>query len=58
MDADTHSPSAQTHTNPADPKANEHSQKLIHRVCTQCNNMFSVTPDHYDAKQCPVCHKG
>jgi hypothetical protein len=31
---------------------------VIHRVCIQCNNMFRVTPDHFDAKQCPNCHKG
>ena len=31
---------------------------VIHRVCIQCNNMFRVTPDRFDAKQCPVCHKG
>jgi len=32
--------------------------KLIHRVCIQCNGMFTVTPDKFDAKQCPNCHKG
>jgi hypothetical protein len=31
---------------------------VIHRVCIQCNNMFRVTPDRFDAKQCPNCHKG
>ncbi|HUC55249.1 MAG TPA: hypothetical protein VMR90_14450 [Candidatus Cybelea sp.] len=31
---------------------------VIHRVCIQCNNMFRVTPDRFDAKQCPTCHKG
>jgi hypothetical protein len=31
---------------------------VIHRVCIQCNNMFRVTTDRFDAKQCPVCHKG
>ena len=31
---------------------------VIHRVCIQCNNMFRVTPDRFDAKQCPACHKG
>ena len=31
---------------------------LIHRVCIQCNNMFTVSADRYDAKQCPNCHKG
>lgn len=30
----------------------------IHRVCVQCNNMFRVTPENFDAKQCPNCHKG
>ncbi|HEX2713374.1 MAG TPA: hypothetical protein VHM88_14335 [Candidatus Acidoferrales bacterium] len=33
-------------------------QPVIHRVCIQCNNMFRVTPDNYEAKQCPNCHKG
>jgi hypothetical protein len=32
--------------------------KLIHRVCIQCNSMFTVTADRFDAKQCPNCHKG
>jgi hypothetical protein len=31
---------------------------VIHRVCIQCNNMFCVAPDRFDAKQCPNCHKG
>jgi hypothetical protein len=31
---------------------------VLHRVCIQCNNMFRVTPDKFDAKQCPKCHKG
>ncbi|HEV8075140.1 MAG TPA: hypothetical protein VGP66_04800 [Candidatus Acidoferrum sp.] len=30
----------------------------LHRVCIQCNNMFRVPPDKFDAKQCPNCHKG
>lgn len=30
----------------------------VHRVCIQCNNMFRVSPENYDAKQCPNCHKG
>ena len=38
---------------PVDPK-----QPFLHRVCIQCNNMFRVTPETYDAKQCPNCHKG
>jgi hypothetical protein len=33
-------------------------KRPLHRVCIQCNNMFVVTPDHFDAKQCPNCHKG
>jgi len=41
---------------PAQPGAKP--PKLIHRVCIQCNNMFTVTPDKFDAKQCPNCHKG
>jgi len=24
---------------------------VLHRVCTQCNNMFRATPDKFDAKQ-------
>ncbi len=31
---------------------------VIHRVCVTCNNMFRVTPENYEAKQCPNCHKG
>jgi len=31
---------------------------VLHRVCIQCNNMFIVPPDKFDAKQCPACHKG
>jgi hypothetical protein len=30
----------------------------IHRVCIQCNNVFRVPADKFDAKQCPNCHKG
>jgi hypothetical protein len=41
---------------PAQPGAKP--PKPIHRVCIQCNNMFTVTPDKFDAKQCPNCHKG
>ena len=32
--------------------------KVLHRVCIQCNNVFRVAPDKFDAKQCPNCHKG
>lgn len=31
---------------------------FLHRVCIQCNNMFRVTLDKFDVKQCPNCHKG
>jgi hypothetical protein len=31
---------------------------VLHRVCVQCNNVFRVTPDKFDAKQCSNCHKG
>jgi len=31
---------------------------VLHRVCIQCNNMFIVPPDKFDAKHCPACHKG
>ncbi len=34
------------------------SDTVLHRVCIQCNNMFRVTPQNFDAKQCPNCHKG
>jgi len=34
------------------------SDNFIHRVCIQCNNMFRVPADKFDAKQCPKCHKG
>jgi len=30
---------------------------VIHRVCVTCNNMFQVTTENYEAKQCPNCHK-
>jgi hypothetical protein len=58
MTAETHTPTPPAHPNPADSKSSEHPQPLLHRVCIQCNNMFCVTPDRYDAKQCPNCHKG
>ncbi len=31
---------------------------MIHRVCIQCNNMFSVPAGDFNTKQCPACHKG
>ncbi len=30
---------------------------VLHRVCITCNNMFRVTPENYEAKQCSNCHK-
>jgi len=43
---------------PKSPQPGAVISPVIHRVCIQCNNMFRVTPDRFDAKQCPVCHKG
>ena len=42
----------------AENSALRQAPRVIHRVCIQCNNMFRVTPDRFDAKQCPNCHKG
>jgi len=39
-------------------KPDQKPQPVIHRVCIQCNNMFVVTMDRFEAKQCPNCHKG
>jgi hypothetical protein len=49
-----------TNAAPPNPTAKPASlaSPVLHRVCIQCNNMFRVTPDKYDAKQCPNCHKG
>jgi len=47
-----------THNAEAPPQPGEKPKPKIHRVCIQCNNMFVVTADRYDAKQCPNCHKG
>lgn len=47
--------SAQTHEHNAAPRG---SARVVHRVCIQCNQMFPVTPENFDAKQCPACHKG
>jgi hypothetical protein len=30
----------------------------IHRVCIQCNNMFTVPLEKIEIKHCPNCHKG
>jgi hypothetical protein len=51
MESQTH-PTAKK---PADPAP---ASPVLHRVCIQCNNMFRVTPDKFDARQCPNCHKG
>ena len=40
------------------PKQAADDKPKIHRVCIQCNNMFEVTADNYEAKHCPSCHKG
>lgn len=49
----------QTHGTSSESKAeSKQPQPVIHRVCIQCNNMFVVPFDRYDAKQCPNCHKG
>ena len=32
--------------------------EVLNRVCIQCNNVFQVSPDKFDAKQCSNCHKG
>ena len=50
--SEAHAPSQQQ------PKPGEKPKPKIHRVCIQCNNMFVVTMDNYEAKQCPNCHKG
>lgn len=34
------------------------SKRAIHRVCTQCNHMFRVSPEKFEAKLCSNCHKG
>ncbi len=41
-----------------EPKQDAGDKPKIHRVCIQCNNMFEVTADNYEAKHCPNCHKG
>ena len=46
-----------TATHKSEPHEPPRSGPIIHRVCITCNNMFRVTPDNYEAKQCPNCHK-
>ena len=42
----------------AAPSSTEKPLGVLHRVCVQCNNVFRVPADKFDAKQCPNCHKG
>jgi hypothetical protein len=49
---------SETHTEKAEPQPGGKPKPVIHRVCIQCNAMFTVTIDNYEAKQCPNCHKG
>ncbi len=51
---------SEPHPSPAatDSKSDGKPKPKIHRVCIGCNNMFVVTLDNYEAKHCPVCHKG
>jgi len=39
-------------------KPEDAAKPKIHRVCIQCNNMFEVPADNFEAKQCSNCHKG
>jgi hypothetical protein len=48
----------QSEAKPEEKPAGPPQQPMVHRVCIACNNMFLVPFDHYDAKHCPVCHKG
>lgn len=41
-----------------EPKQDAGDKPKIHRVCITCNNMFEVTADNYESKQCRNCHKG
>ena len=43
---------------PQEKPARPPASPVLHRVCIQCNNMFRVPPEQFDAKQCPNCHKG
>lgn len=58
MSAETFSPKASPSAPKGSPKLKPVTSSVLHRVCIQCNNMFPVTPDKFDAKQCPSCHKG
>ena len=58
MTGETVSPKGSPSVSQGSPKLKPVSSSVLHRVCIQCNNMFRVTPDRFDAKQCPACHKG
>jgi len=58
MTAETIRPQTSSSGAKGSPKLKPVSSSVLHRVCIQCNNMFQVTPDKFDAKQCPACHKG
>jgi hypothetical protein len=58
MTAETVSPKTFPSASQGSPKVKPVASTVLHRVCIQCNNMFRVTPDKFDAKQCPACHKG
>jgi len=58
MSAETVSPKTGSSGSKESPKLKPVSSSVLHRVCIQCNNMFQVTADKFDAKQCPACHKG
>lgn len=49
---------SELHKTEPPPTPGEKPKAKIHRVCIQCNNMFLVSADNYEAKQCPNCHKG
>ncbi|MGD0840986.1 MAG: hypothetical protein ABSA32_07510 [Candidatus Acidiferrales bacterium] len=54
MSADTPATQPSEH---ATEQAASSGAPTLHRVCIQCNNVFCVAPDHYDAKHCPTCRK-
>ena len=58
MTAETVSPKNSPSASKVSPTLKPVSSSVLHRVCIQCNNMFRVSPDKFDAKQCPACHKG
>ena len=58
MSAEKASPKTSPAASEGSPKLKPFSSPVLHRVCIQCNNMFQVPPDRFDAKQCPACHKG